>query len=114
MKLREKEQELKLVELKIKELKKQIPYSKLKPIRLRTNRTIVSNDAHSIDNISVKERENEPYKENLLSRKRTSLPKMMAAGYDLRNRKNTHDPQTKKTLVPSSRIETSLTKKLNA
>jgi len=33
MKLKEKEQELKLIELKIKELKKQIPNSKLKPIR---------------------------------------------------------------------------------
>jgi len=74
----------------------------------------VSNDAHSIDNISVKERENEPHKENLLSKKRASLPKMTAARYDLRNRKNTHDPQTKKAFVPSSGIETSLTKKPNA
>lgn len=61
---------MKLVELKIKELKKQIPNTKLKPIRSRTNRTIVSNDGNSVDNLSVKEREIEPYKESLLTRKR--------------------------------------------
>jgi len=50
IKQKEKEQELKLVELKVKELKKQVPNSKLKPIRSRTNRTTASNDGHSVDN----------------------------------------------------------------
>ena len=36
VKLKEKDQELKLAELKIKELRKQIPNSKLKPIKHRS------------------------------------------------------------------------------
>lgn len=40
IKLKEKDQELKLAELKVKELKKQIPNSKLRPLaQQRTNRT---------------------------------------------------------------------------
>ena len=37
--LKEKEQELKLCELKIKELKKSMPNNKLKPIKARTGRS---------------------------------------------------------------------------
>ena len=42
MKLREKDQETKLAELKVKELKKQVPNSKLRPLKNRTTRTNVS------------------------------------------------------------------------
>jgi len=45
--LKEKEQELKLCELKIKELKKSMPNSKLKPLRMRTDRTNASQDGAS-------------------------------------------------------------------
>ena len=53
--LKEKDQELKLCELKIKELKKSIPNSKLKPIRLRTDRTSVSIDQQSNLDMNVEE-----------------------------------------------------------
>ena len=36
IKVKEKDQELKLAEMKIKELKKQIPYLKLKPLQSRS------------------------------------------------------------------------------
>lgn len=48
-KLREKDQELKLAELRVKELKKNVPNSKLRPLKKRTNRTTASLDNHSID-----------------------------------------------------------------
>jgi len=44
--LKEKEQELKLCELKIKELKKSMPNSKLRPLQKRLNTSV---DGNSID-----------------------------------------------------------------
>ena len=60
IKLKEKDQELKLAELKVKELKKQIPNSKLRPLaQQRTNRTQLSTDAgHSVDAASVGGKQN--------------------------------------------------------
>ena len=57
VKLKEKDQELKLAELKVKELRKQIPNTKLKPmVHKKTNRNVHGSlDSRSIDNDAYQE-----------------------------------------------------------
>ena len=49
IRLKEKDQEMKLAELRVKELKKNVPNSKLRPLKQRTTRTNASVDNNSVD-----------------------------------------------------------------
>ena len=49
IRLKEKEQEQKLAELRVKELKKNVQHNKLRPLKQRTTRTNASVDNHSVD-----------------------------------------------------------------
>lgn len=59
-KLKEKEQELKLCELKVKELKKSMPNSKLKPLKARTGRTNISREGANGLSLELNSSENLP------------------------------------------------------
>lgn len=95
IKLKEKDQELKLSELKYKELKKQIPNTRLRPMRQRT-----VNSNHTIDRESAYSYER---KRNFLTN-RPSMPDNSASKKRIKDRKMTHQTVTSRTLATAKSV----------
>ena len=68
VKLKEKDQEVKLNDLKIKELKKQVPNTKLKPLQLVVSETAsVGSRKDARHNMSIDSKINEKEQDSLIS-----------------------------------------------